>query len=386
MKKIKKERELIMYYLNKVMLMCKDNAVVEFIPDGDYLHIVNKSLLPMALQALPTLTNTAVNRWLDKRALPISRENAKRLCNLLKVPQDEKRDLVFLVKALSLNDCYWLKINSEDTWETVNLFTNRFSDTIAHVALTGESRRITIQDKAPTPEATTHGLFAKCWKRENDLYLYKRGGGGFEVQAEYIASLIANVLNIPHVEYQLIKINGVKCTKCKNICNENIGIISASEMAPAWGMVSGSLSDWLHIKAINDNVELFLTMLIFDGLIGNVDRHLGNWGFCFDTNTNMLLSLHPLMDHNLAINVSEYADNPYVVEHPFIEGMSIVEAAQAAYHQLPAFQNRIKCLNDWYKSNSTVELFYKLYDREDELIYLQKLLKDITELSIDNLS
>ena len=39
-------------------------------------------------------------------------------------------------------------------------------------------------------------------------------------------------------------------------------------------------------------------MNIIDYLIGNTDRHRGNWGFWIDNATNLPLKLHPLMDLN----------------------------------------------------------------------------------------
>ena len=39
-------------------------------------------------------------------------------------------------------------------------------------------------------------------------------------------------------------------------------------------------------------------MNILDYLIGNTDRHWGNWGLLVDNKTNKPISLHPLMDFN----------------------------------------------------------------------------------------
>jgi hypothetical protein len=41
-------------------------------------------------------------------------------------------------------------------------------------------------------------------------------------------------------------------------------------------------------------------MNVIDYLIGNTDRHWGNWGFWVDNKTNKVLKLHPLMDYNKA--------------------------------------------------------------------------------------
>ena len=41
-------------------------------------------------------------------------------------------------------------------------------------------------------------------------------------------------------------------------------------------------------------------MNIIDYLIGNTDRHWGNWGVWVDNSTNKIIGLHPLMDFNKA--------------------------------------------------------------------------------------
>ena len=42
-------------------------------------------------------------------------------------------------------------------------------------------------------------------------------------------------------------------------------------------------------------------MFIFDALILNEDRHKGNFGFIFDTDTYEIVSAAPLFDHNVSL-------------------------------------------------------------------------------------
>lgn len=39
-------------------------------------------------------------------------------------------------------------------------------------------------------------------------------------------------------------------------------------------------------------------MNLIDYLVGNTDRHWGNWGFLVDNDTNRIEKLYPLMDFN----------------------------------------------------------------------------------------
>lgn len=52
----------------------------------------------------------------------------------------------------------------------------------------------------------------------------------------------------------------------------------------------------------------FYMMNILDYLVGNTDRHWGNWGFLFDNETGEILRLHDLMDFNQAFSAYDSVD------------------------------------------------------------------------------
>ena len=49
---------------------------------------------------------------------------------------------------------------------------------------------------------------------------------------------------------------------------------------------------------LNLDAYSFYMMNILDYLVGNTDRHWGNWGFLVDNKTGHALRLHDLMDFN----------------------------------------------------------------------------------------
>ena len=49
-------------------------------------------------------------------------------------------------------------------------------------------------------------------------------------------------------------------------------------------------------------------MNILDYLVGNTDRHLGNWGLLVDNETNRPIRLHDLMDFNRAFQQYDTLD------------------------------------------------------------------------------
>jgi hypothetical protein len=52
--------------------------------------------------------------------------------------------------------------------------------------------------------------------------------------------------------------------------------------------------------------ESYLSMCYFDGLIFNMDRHEGNFGFLRDPDTGRILKMAPLYDHNVALIARGY--------------------------------------------------------------------------------
>ena len=89
-------------------------------------------------------------------------------------------------------DNYWVKLEGDNvTWEEVNVRRNSLSRTVAQVALHGTS--LTLEGLVSTPELTTHGAYAKCWKRlDGELYLFKAGNErGLEPKLEIEASRAA---------------------------------------------------------------------------------------------------------------------------------------------------------------------------------------------------
>ena len=97
-------------------------------------------------------------------------------------------------------------------------------------------------------------------------------------------------------------------------------------------------------------------MNIIDYLIGNTDRHWGNWGFWVDNKTNKVLKLHPLMDYNKAFlsydKISgarcQTADKP----------KSKQQAAEKAVRAVGL--NQIKEVNPaWFADNAIKEMFFQ---------------------------
>lgn len=309
-----------------ILLMMKDNVVMRINFDCGRYDIINEKLLPFVLQGAirppfedkdsytkyemtQIMINSSKNKdavisWLASRVLPLTRDNAKKIYSLLHLDQrqDEyaKAKIAVLCRAVSLQDNYWLKLEDDNkTWSDINLRENHLNEVIAQVSLHGAS--LTPQGELTTPELTGQGAYAKAWKRENDeLWLYKRGAKDpTESRIEVMVSNILDKCNVKHLHYEIGKSESVTgesvtCCKCKCMTTDEISILPAIDFNTY--CIRNGL-DFLS-ECIRIDSDQFYKMCIVDYLISNWDRHRMNWGFFYNCDTNEILGMHPLFDHN----------------------------------------------------------------------------------------
>ena len=97
-------------------------------------------------------------------------------------------------------------------------------------------------------------------------------------------------------------------------------------------------------------------MNVVDYLIGNTDRHWGNWGFLVDNKTNKLTKLHPLMDYNKAFLSYDKLSGARC--HAADGRLSQQEAAEQAVKAIGL--NQIKEIDpDWFADEKIKEMFFQ---------------------------
>lgn len=119
--------------------------------------------------------------------------------------------------------------------------------------------------------------------------------------SEYIGSNIYKIIGIPVQETILgkYKVNGKEkiVVACKNFTTPGTIIqdfaslkntmINSNENG--YGTELNTILETIDIQRAVDQLELknrFWNMFIVDALIGNMDRHNGNWGFLYNTLTD----------------------------------------------------------------------------------------------------
>jgi hypothetical protein len=195
---------------------------------------------------------------------------------------------------------------SKKTWSTVSLFRTSFNKSVADYSFTGN-----LPDKniGSSPDFSTDGTFPKCWVRENNSIVLVKAGtsgafnAGYEPYSEVFACQLANYLGIPVIQQTLGKHKGVDVSKCKCICNENIGIIKLNELVNK----PNADFEWLLSKY---DIKLIHEMLMLDCLLCNVDRHFGNIWLYTDENSNAVRGFTEVCDNNLSCIPYYVSDEP----------------------------------------------------------------------------
>ena len=127
---------------------------------------------------------------------------------------------------------------------------------------------------------------------------------------EFYAAQVAEKMGFEHVSYDLEEFhhrNGdreIVC-KCKLFTSENVGFINAYEYFLAKGFDTmdadlGDLSSQAKMAKLYGEKE-YQDLMVFDSLICNQDRHLGNFGYLVDNNTGEFLRPAPIFDNGLSL-------------------------------------------------------------------------------------
>ena len=232
-------------------------------------------------------------KWLSRRVVPRNRRNVDALMAATGLDSRNVRGIIEICRGLSLNDVYWVVPNDfKGKWKDFNLYDNEFSQAIALTAFNGMGSSVERLGWISSPEFSTNGMLAKCWRRTaGKVCLFKSGtegaaNTGFEPYSEYYASQIAAAMGLNHVEYSLNKFKGYLCSTCNIFTSDKFGYL------PAGRILSVD-------EALND--ERFANIFFFDALIFNTDRHLGNFGYLVDNDKNEIVGVAPIFDNGYGL-------------------------------------------------------------------------------------
>ena len=265
-------------------------------PQGVRVVSVNEAerrFLPLEMHGVAN--DETLWTWLTRRTVPKHRHYIQMMLGNLGIMQKGTRGIIEMCKGLSLNDVYWVVPDGfSGAWKDFNLYDNPFSKTLAVMAFTGGFRGEfnPAREETTSPEFTTNGMLAKCWRRrEEGVFLFKGGtegaaNAGFEPYSEFYASQIAEVMGLDHVAYGLEKFKGRLCSTCPLFTSDRYGYV------PAGRVVSRD-------EALAD--PRFADIFFFDAVIFNTDRHMGNFGYLVDNDTNEIVGAAPIFDNGYGL-------------------------------------------------------------------------------------
>ena len=292
---------------NEYELMNKDNIVATVSCTRDEFNDLYFEIHHIFSQ-LPIGFKTFKD-WIENRRAPSNRQHIEKLlkrCNCY-----DLEGFLQVTNAATLNDTFWVRpAKSHLSWNNVSLFQNPFDDVVARIAF--EGGLYGEHFSTASPEFSTDGTFAKCWTRlDNQIFLMKRGseGGanaGLEPYSEMYASQLAAVFCPDSVPYDVVNYHEKKASKCPLFTNEQYGF------APTYkciGVEAGIAQTLQYFSSIGSE-NAFRRMLVLDALIVNTDRHKGNYGILFQTDTLQPIKMAPVFDHNQSLL-------PYAMEDDF---------------------------------------------------------------------
>lgn len=288
------------------LLMNKDHIVAE----------IQESVGLVSEEPVLSLTNISgnlpigfpdIDSWLSARQASKHNTHLQRLMTSLGC--NTKEGFIAVTHAASINDTFWIKKEYEQiTWKDISLYTNQFTDVISKLAFEGVGLAAETFSST-SPELTCDGSFRKCFRKEeelgqfgSDIFLYKRAGEigeRIEPYCEAMSSEIAEIICPDNaVQYQSGTLHGKLASRCNLFTSEENGYAS---IAKVFKNPDISAEKALRYFASIGCEEQFREMVVTDCICFNKDRHAGNYGVLFDTNTMQIKTMAPVFDLNLSL-------------------------------------------------------------------------------------
>ena len=321
----------------------------KMMPYNLYLEMVSEEDIELRIQNLDNFYY-----WCASRVLTLDREYAKEILNSIGVTQAstdrDRAGIALSYHCLSLMDIYWTKEAEENiTFADINLFENHLEKAFVDVTLRG--KQMTIQNShLIADDLGTNGCYPKAWIRKEDGFYLMKDGGSELVENELLASKICRCFRVNQVLYEEGYYDRQKVSVSKIITSLDKSIVSMENF---------------EIYAMNQEIDKLAYVLELDGysyymmnildyLIGNTDRHWGNWGMLVDNENNAPIGLYDLMDFNKAFQAYDTLEGANCLTTE--KRQTQKEAAMEAVKQIGLNQCK-EIQQDWFQNEKWKEMF-----------------------------
>jgi len=306
--------------MERFQLLNNETLVASFTHERTLLGDIYSDIIVYKAEQLPIrlrniYSGEALDNWITRRSVPVNRHHMEAMLGALNLK--EPFDLMRYSHALSLNDTFWIKEESEDiTFASINLYENKFDEALGWIAFTGLPSDIS--RNLSTPELTTVGVLPKYWQRMgiNDIILCKGGtsgysNAGYEPYHEVVACIVADKLGVSAIPYHLEKRNDKIVSISKLFTTKQVGLITGSEYLDHRSDIPGYKSLQVLFRCMKeDDIDPkgFYEMCFLDYIIENFDRHLNNWGFSVDNQTQRIIGASPIWDNGMSLDYDKPMD------------------------------------------------------------------------------
>lgn len=250
---------------------------------------------------LKDVNSETIKYFILNKLVPKNRANLEYFLSAVNIELDDYKAILVYYKGLSLIDAYWITMDDGLRYEDFNLFDNEINKELALSVFNGTKSNV---DKVLSPEFTTNGAIPKCWiKKDDGYYLYKSSTAylgfsntGFEPYSEYYSCQLLKQLNMPHIDYDLEMYQDELVSVCKIFTSKDITYVPM-HLVDNIDDVDNAYNWYLE----HNLDEAFGNMILFDALIYNHDRHLGNFGILKDNHTGEILGMAPIFDNGAGL-------------------------------------------------------------------------------------
>jgi hypothetical protein len=297
------DKEYILKHKNIDVLLFDMNNEDYTITDIKKIYDYNR--LPFNLENRVNNIECAsrLGTWIKSRGLSGSRKDIPEIKRIFNT--DNIHKLTVDSYGLNLTDHYWFhKTDNDLKWEKFNYFDNEFDQ------LKQSGNYSPVIDNSvnnTSPNFCVDGSIVKRWVVNNGDRMLLKGSRYKNMQEPYnerIVSLILDEFKLDHVQYnQKSTKDMIPYSECKTMSDRNIEFINAQWVINSEEYKDKTISLYSHyINLCQKNNILFAkenvdAMLALDFLIGNEDRHKGNFGILRNADTLEWKIIAPIFDN-----------------------------------------------------------------------------------------
>ncbi len=300
--------------------------------------------------------------WCSSRVMEPNRKHVKEILNSIGATQSQtiqdRAAIATTYHGVNLLDVYWIKGYKENvSFKDINIYEHSLSDAFVDVSLRGKTLTANNEElhnpKDQAADIFTPGVAPKAWIRRDGAFYLLKDGDERDVSSELLASKIVECFDISSVKYDMDYFQGTKVSKSEIITSLDLSIVSMRYIEIYCANKGKNTIDFVLSK----DAYGFHMMNIVDYLIGNTDRHYGNWGFYVNNKNNKLGKLYPLMDFNKSF--LSYSSIDGSICQAYL-GRSISQKDAAILGVKAIGLNQIKKIQeDWFDNESIKEMFFK---------------------------